>query len=227
MCPGNRYATSCRDDRRSRPVLPVTAAPLFLPDDLLLGGLHPLAHPRLTCAELRREPHAAGSIMHGQRTPPTAASMTEVSPMPLLPASARIRPACSRFHSAPSSETSCPCHAHLRSRWDSGVPPRPVGNRAPSKGGRCPASGHTTPSEPRRTSGRPPRGSAPPSGASPGACLQTAGARTCRQARAPAPCRAALADVQQARLAPCPEPVDARRRRDDLAAVGLIEVLPP
>lgn len=46
------------------------------------------------------------------------------------------------------------------------------------------------------------------------------------EARSPSACISALADVQQARLAVCAEPVDARRRRDDMAAMGLIEVLP-
>ena len=50
--------------------------------------------------------------------------------------------------------------------------------------------------------------------------------RESSQTPAPALYITALADVQQARLAPCPEPVDARRRRDHFAAVGLIEVLP-
>ncbi len=46
------------------------------------------------------------------------------------------------------------------------------------------------------------------------------------ETRSPSACISALADVQQTRLAPCPEPVEARRRRNDMAAVGLIEILP-
>ena len=46
------------------------------------------------------------------------------------------------------------------------------------------------------------------------------------QTSASALCIPALADVQQAGLIPRPEPVDAWRRRDDVAAMGLIEVLP-
>jgi hypothetical protein len=44
------------------------------------------------------------------------------------------------------------------------------------------------------------------------------------QARAPTACLPALADVQQARLVPRPEPVDAWCGRNEVTAIGLIEV---